>query len=478
MSIAAGDYAEALTITTPVTLQGAGAGEVSLTNPDPDNAPTVLIDAADGTVTIADIGFIDEDTTALQPVIHVATDRAATLSGITITGAPAAPSTVGVHADAGSVVTIEDATITGTGSGVLAGNSELGPDAAPAMVTINSSSIAANAVGVALVAGEATITGGSVSGSLGAGLIGYTADATFDVTGTSIIDSGDPTGGTFRGGVVIYQGGAFTGTAVTISGNDNGMMLPDGGDVTLTNSTMSDNASEGQDAGIWGRAGSTDGEPIPLTVTITGTEITGHAIGVHVEHGQTQISDSTIANNQAGVWALASSLEGSSLELTNSVVTDNDGGEAGDGTPGAGVYLEGSVDAVVTDTELSRNAIGLFAAYAHATVTGGVIADNDWAGVFAVEEPHAQQRTTVDLTGTSITGNGLDADLGSLFGFGGIALSFAASVTGSDLTIADNAGGVMVQGGSLSLTDSTISDSVRTNLDDLVGGRSPATAPS
>ncbi|QOR71841.1 right-handed parallel beta-helix repeat-containing protein [Ruania alkalisoli] len=468
VSIAAGDYDEALTIATPVTLQGAGADEVTLTNLAPDSMPAVLIDAAAGAVTIADIGFTDDNAMpSSEPAIRIAADSTAMLSGISITGDELAPAGAGVVADAGSTVTIDGATITGVGTGVAVGDIAL-VDPAPAMVTINSSTIAAELTGVAVTRGVATITGGTVSGRIGGGLFGYSSDAAFNVTGTSIIDSGDPSGGTFRGGVVIYDGGTFTGEDVTISGNDNGMMLPDGGDVTLINSTVSDNTGASQSAGIWGRTDTTEGESIPLTVSITGTEITGHAFGVNVEHGQTQISDSTIANNETGVQAIASLAE-SSLELTNSAVTDNDGGATDDGIPGAGLYLDGPVDAVVTDTELSRNILGLFAGYADVTMTGGVVADNEWAGVFAVEEPHSQRRTTIDLTGTQITGNGLDPHLGSAFGFGGIALRFSATVTGHDLTITGNAGGAMVQGGSLSLTDSIISDNVRTDLDDLFG---------
>ncbi|CAM3491037.1 right-handed parallel beta-helix repeat-containing protein [Occultella aeris] len=473
VEIAAGSYAETLTITTPVTLHGVSAGEVVLTNPAVDDTATVLVDA-DGAVTIADLTFVAENTSgAVKPVIHLAGDRTATLSGIVISAGPSGliGATVGVLTDGGSTVTIEDASISGTFNGVAAGGLSTEPgDPAPATVSISGSTIAATGTGVGLLAGEATITGGSVSGTLGAGLTGYTSGAVFDVTGTSITDSGAPEGGTFRGGVVLYQGGTFLGEDVTISGNDNGLMLPEGGTVTLTDSAVTGNLGEESGQGIFGRAGeSAGGDPIPLTVSLTGTEVSGNGVGLTLEGAQTQISDSTIADNLAGISSTAGEA-GASLELTDSVVTGNapvDIGAPGSMVP-AGVFIGGPVDAVVTNTEISANLIGMYVTAADVTVTGGEVSDNDWAGIFAAEEPYATLRTTVDVTGTSITGNGLNNG-GAVYGFGGIAIRFAATVTGSDLTIAGNSVGAMVQGGALSLTDSTITDSVRTPFDNPAG---------
>ncbi|WP_163543243.1 right-handed parallel beta-helix repeat-containing protein [Occultella kanbiaonis] len=473
VEIAAGSYAEALTLTTPVTLQGAGAGDVVLTNPAVDDTATVLIDA-DGAVTIADMTFLAENAGgAVKPVIHLAGDRTATLSGIVISAAPSglAGATVGVLTEGGSTVTIEDAAISGTFNGVTAGGLSTEPgDPVPTTVSISGSTIAATGTAVALLAGEATITGGSVSASLGAGLTGYTSGAVFDVTGTSITDSGAPEGGTFRGGVLLYEGGTFLGEDVTISGNDNGVMLPEGGTLTLTNSAVTGNLGEESGQGIFGRAGeSSGGDPIPLTVSLAGTEVSGNGVGLTLEGAQTQISDSTIADNLAGISATAGDA-GASLELTDSVVTGNtpvDVGAPGSIVP-AGVFIGGPVDAVVTNTEISANLIGMYVTAADVTVTSSQVADNDWAGIFAAEEPNATLRTTVDVTGTSITGNGLDNG-GAAFGFGGIAIRFAATVTGSDLTIAGNSVGAMVQGGALSLTDSTIRDSVRTPFDNPAG---------
>ncbi|MBZ2199538.1 choice-of-anchor Q domain-containing protein [Occultella gossypii] len=471
VAIAAGSYAEALTVTTPVTLQGASTGEVVLTNPSVDDTAMVLIDA-DGAVTIADMSFVDESVSNdVRPVIQLAENRAATLSGIVISGAPTGPGagTIGVLTEGGSTVTIENAAISGTFYGVTAGGLLTEPgDPVPATVSISESSIAATGAGVALLAGEATITGGSVSGSLGAGLLGYTGAAVFNVTGTAITDSGAPEGGTFRGGVVLYQGGTFLGDDVTISGNDNGVMLPEGGTVTLTNSTVTDNAGAEAGNGIWGRPGP-DGEPV--IVELTGTQVSANGVGLALEDAQTQIIDSTIADNYTGLW-LTASAEGSSLELTNSAVTDNvadiDNG-GGALAAGAGVYLL-RVDSVVTDTEISGNVMGMYAEFAEVTVTGGVIADNGLAGLFSAERPHSEERTTVDLTGTTISGNGLEADsLGAGFGFGGIAMRFSTVVTGHDLTISGNALGASVSGGTLSLTDSSVTDGVSTALDDVLG---------
>ncbi|TDE94863.1 LPXTG cell wall anchor domain-containing protein [Occultella glacieicola] len=413
VAIAAGSYAEALTITTPVTLQGSAAGDVTLTGTSLDDAPTVLVDAG-GDVTLADLSLVAGDvTSAFRPVIRVSEDRSVTLSRIDISGGASSLGAVGVLGEGGSTITIEDSAIAGVGYGVVGGDPVLDPGAgaAPVTVAIGETAIITSGVGVAMMAGVATITGGTVSGSLGAGLLGYTPDAAFDVTGTAITDSGEPAGGTYRGGVVFQQGGTFTGHDVTISGNDNGVMLGEGGAVTLTNSTVADNG--------------------------------------------------------AGILATSSTGDGT-LVLTDSVVTRNRG-DADGATALGGVFLDG-FDAVLTDTELSANEVGLYAEFAEVTITGGVVADNHLAGIFAAERPRSAERTTVDLTGTEITGNGLDVDgPAASFGLGGIALRFSATVTGSDLTISGNALGASVQGGTLRLEDSTVRDNVRTALDEGIG---------
>ncbi|WP_420113347.1 NosD domain-containing protein, partial [Pseudactinotalea sp.] len=467
VAIAAGSYSEALEITTPVSLQGAGPGDVTISHPGTDDVPTILVDA-DGEVSISGVSLTGSSSMAPgTPIVHVAPGRAATLTTVAVAG-DGASSLAGVWADQDSTVAIENSTITSVGYGVTGGGTD--PGAGPATVSLTTTTITATLVGVTMAAGVATIEGGSVSGEIGAGLVGA-SNVTFNVTGTSILDSGAPEGGTFSGGVVLQGGGTFFGDGVTISGNKNGIMLPSGGDVTLVGSTVSENISDAAGGGIYGRPGTTTGgDEIPFTLSLTDTAIERNRIGLSLDNPETvEILNSTISNNLAGIVA-ATQAPDATLTITDSEVLNNTGAL----TPGApsytgtGISLEGPLEVDVTNTEIDGNLTGILANYATVTITGGSISDNDWVGLFAIEEPHSELRSTVTLTGTAIERNGLDAPTAAVFGLGGIATSFFASVTGSNVTLTGNAIGATISGGTLALTDSVIRDSVISSFDDVV----------
>lgn len=467
VSIAAGSYAETLPITTAVTLQGSGAADVVLAGTDATQ-PTIVVDAA-GAVRIADMTIQPAPGANVgQPVIDIEHDGALVLTRATVSGAPGDPATaVGVLAGVGSTLTVDDSTMSGLFTAIGAGADELtGTNTGPATVSISSSFLDGNGNGIAVFAGTVTIIGGSISQNMGTGIVAYGPDVVIHATATAISGNGEPEAGDMQGGVVLQQGGTFTGEGLTMAGNSYGVAAHAGGEVTLTDSSIVDGL-----IGVLGRANESESGVALVDLTMSGSEVSGHTVGMGLDGVQAQIITSTVTANSGGIvtWATAGSR--GSLELTSSVVSGNGDGNGPQSEVGpAGVSIEGPTDVVITDTELDHNGVGLFVSPdSTLTMTGGTISDNDWIGLFLVEQPNSGTEITADLTGTSITGNGFDPPPGAFFGFGGIGANFHAAVTGTDLTIAGNAVGVMLQGGSLHLTDSAVRDSVTSPLDEVLG---------
>ncbi|WP_162458660.1 right-handed parallel beta-helix repeat-containing protein [Pseudactinotalea suaedae] len=465
VSIAAGPYTESLAITTPVTLQGAAG--VVLTGSE-EGEPVVHV-STDSAVTITDMTIHPGpwDGTGIGNVVRVEQGGAADLTRVAISGeGEDGLANIGVLALPGSTVDLAESTISGVAHAVMAGG-ELGEaSTGPATVTMTTSALTGNSNGIAMLAGDLTVTDSSMSDNMAAGVMAYGPEVLIEITGTTISDNGTDGAGDSQGGVVLQRGGTFTGERLTMAGNSYGVAAHGGGEVTLTDSSIVDGI-----IGVLGRADESGGEVSLLDLTMSGSEMSGHTLGMGLDGVRAQISTSTVTANSGGIvtWATAGSR--GSLELTDSVVSGNGDGNGPESEIGpAGVSIEGPTDVVITDTELDHNGVGLFVnPDSTLSMTGGTISDNDWIGLFLAEQPNSGTEITADLTGTSINGNGFNPPTGAIFGFGGIGTRFHAAVTGTDLTIADNAAGVLLQGGSLTLTDSAVRDTVTTPLDDVLG---------
>ncbi|HET8591750.1 MAG TPA: S-layer homology domain-containing protein [Nakamurella sp.] len=476
VSIASGDYSETLTVTDAITLQGDSQTGVVLSNPSTADEPTLVIDA-DGLVTIAGMTImspVPPDTSTTTVTVRVEAGRTATLSQVTVTTAPdSVPGAIGVIAGRASTLTLDRSTVTGFAFfGVVAGGDLTGEaEPEPATLMVTSSSVSDNGGGIALLAGTATVIGGTVSGNTFAGLMTYTANTAFHVSETSITGNGSSDAGSFAGGVVLQSGGTFTGNGVTISGNSVGVMAG-GGDIGLTDSVLKDNGGttdndELYGAAIQGQQGfdPTTGDPIRLTVTIIGTEVSDNSAGLRLNDAtQARIEDSTIADNTMVGISLAVGSGGitTDLTVTDSSVTGNGHGVATVLTStGAGMLLT-ATDAVVTDTDISGNLIGVAGnGDTHLTITGGTVSDNTTGGMLVVGSGTSENDASFDVTGTSITGNGLAP--GPYPWAAGITL-LGGSVVGKNVTISGNLNGILAGTGAadaeLTLTDSVVSDSV------------------
>ncbi len=480
VSVASGTYSEALTLSHAITLQGDSQAGVVLNNPSTDDVPTITIDA-DGPVTVARMTITPaEPSDSVQNTVAVRAQAGstATVSQITVSN-PTSLAVGGIHAAGGSTLSLDRSTLTGLAFGVAVGNLPGDGTSVPATATVTDSTITNNNAGVLLAAGTATITGGSVSGNTFAGLAGSTSDAAFQVTDTSITDNGSPANGS-GAGVLLQSGGSFTGGNVTISGNYDGVLAE--GDVTLTSSTVTNNGGSTQDGTPYGggilvqpRTDPDTGDPIPLAVSITGTDVSGNTFGVQLPYTQATITGSTITNNAMfGITAQGSDAQHpGTLALTGSTVKDNgpQSGTSAVASQNLGGLSLADVDATVTGTSFTGNTIGVMSTRSSTvTINGGAVADNPLGGVFAGQG--VGTLPSIDLADVSITGNGLATSAAFPFA-AGITVT-AGTVTGRGLAISGNSNGVLASANgadaTLTLTDSVVSGNVITEQEVLPGG--------
>jgi filamentous hemagglutinin family protein len=211
--------------------------------------------------------------------------------------------------------------------------------------------------------------------------------------------------------------GDITFNSVTIrNGNANfGGGIFATGNVTLTNSTVSDNTANSAGGGILAVS----------TVTLTNSTVSGNTAGVDGggiwTFGTVTLTNSTVSGNTAGqfgggIWAV------STVSLTNSTVSGN----AASIFDGGGIWANGTV--TLTNSTVSGNTAG---------VDGGGISSND----------------TVTLTNSTVSGN-----TAGQFG-GGISSNDTVTLTNSTVSgnTANSAGGGIRASGTVTLTNSTVS---------------------
>jgi hypothetical protein len=156
------------------------------------------------------------------------------------------------------------------------------------------------------------------------------------------------------------------------------------------------------------------------TMTISGlTIINGSGGGIHNDHAMLTLSNCTISGNQGGgIYNDAEDSGSALLEINNSSVTNNSGG---------GIYndaLDGGVATLnITDSSLTNN-------------SGGAIYSRGWLCTFC---PHGT--ATVQITNSSIVGNGSTPNGGAIYSDTGQAGPTTVSLSNS--TVSGNAGAGM-----------------------------------
>lgn len=237
------------------------------------------------------------------------------------------------------------------------------------------------------------------------------AVGSLDVTNADLIDNST---------AIVTEGVPTTVTASAISGGTSGILTADA-DLSVTNSQLEGSTADAEqdDTGIWS---ANSGEE-PVTLTVTGSDVSSYVNGVQVGAVAAAVSGSSIADNlRAGIMAQRTEQDGAptagTLTISDTEITGN--GSEGFGPFGSGVL---AVDGAVTATNVT-------------------IADNYTGMVIGSAD--------VTLTGSSVTGSGADApEEGPLVGVGILALGEAQGgeapqlvVTGSE--VSGNRGGLML----------------------------------
>ena len=236
-----------------------------------------------------------------------------------------------------------------------------------------------------------------------------TPTPTIIVTNTN--DSGP---GSLRQALADASDGDIIGFAVTGTiGLTNGELLVD------HSITISGPGAE--NLAVNGNAKSTIFHVAPAqTVTISGLTITnGSGNSIHNDHAVLILNNCTITGNQGGgIYNDAENSGGASLEINNSSVTNNSG---------AGIYNDALGDGIatlnITGSSLTNN-------------SGGAIYSRGWLCTFC---PHGT--ATVQITDSSITGNGSTPNGGAIYSDTGLPGPTTVSLTNS--TVSGNAGAGM-----------------------------------
>lgn len=286
-------------------------------------------------------------------------------------------------------------------------------------------------------------------------IVGLGAGATIDATGL-----GDRVFNVLGNANLILENITITGGTATNGINDRddnnqggGIRIEKDGSATLTDSTVSGNASVNRGGGIFNSKGtltidnstisgnsasSGAGLATSGNMTVSNSDISGNTAvngggGIAVASGTTTVNNTNISNNSGGFNGGGIFLDiGGRIEVADSLIADNTADNKG-----GGLIAFGNSNATVTNTTVSGN---------FARKSGGGI--------------QVEKNGNMTLIDSTVSDNTADVN-GSASNGGGISTSGSVNITGS--TISTNfansgGGGINIDAdGSLTMTDSTVS---------------------
>ncbi len=432
-----------------LTLQGHGA---TITQTCQDT-PILRSDVAAPTFTVDSVTLIGGPNSGMAVNgAGILSESRLVLSNSTVTGADGGAGGNIIDGGSGSGMTY-DITITNS---VITGNDNTAINIDSGSVSVNGSSqiTSNNGNGIGLIDGSPlSVVDSLISGNSGIGASTTGMGTTqLTITNSTITDNG-------KGGVSCSACGATTITEATITGNGTTATFEGGGvsftvdqddptdspQLTITDSTIADNNAARRGGGVFvGFVESSEPTAPAAQAVITGSQITGNTTtgsdrdggGIAVDTGDLTVTDSTVADNDAGTGGAMVVSDGGGIYAQERV---------GDGvTEPYDVTVTGST---ITGNSATGSAGGLRAATEGVVaVTGSTIgANTSSAGRGGGAEIRAH---AASLTNSRVTANGAQAGAG--VSFSGLSVPGTLTVTGSTID-ANNAASLTGSGGGLLL---------------------------
>ena len=262
------------------------------------------------------------------------------------------------------------------------------------------------------------------------------------------------TGGRTTGNNTSYYDSTYSGGAIRSLTS---------GDVTITNSVISNNSTEGDRAYGGGvfftKTGLPGGHLILIDTTVSGNSTLGfNAHGGGIDALRATLTNSTVSGNSTSGFGDGGGISGSTVTLTGSTVSGNSV-VGGDGGKGGGIFISGTV--TLTDSTVSGNSIsgtsvggGGIWANSNVTLTRSTVSGNSASGIFGDGGGILAQLGDVTINQSTISGNS------SSFRGGGIK-TFLGNVTINQSTISGNSssyrgGGIWNGDETVRITDSIV----------------------
>lgn len=330
-----------------------------------------------------------------------------------------------------------------------------------------------NAGGTVLVINGTTITGNVANGTSGSG-----GGILNDAGGNLVVVGGTISGNTANragGGIEDNSGSAGVVTltnvaldnnsagvdigagAVANPGNGGGLHISGDGDVSISGGTVNGNFAAQEGGGLWNSTG---------TLTITGTTISNNTVNAEDNAG----------NDQGGGGVFNN---GGTLDIDNATITDNQADiNAGNGggvmTVGGTVTIDGGTisgnSAVRAGGGIENNAGTV--TLTDVTLGGTLAADGNTAGING-GGLHVSGVGITEIFGGRVSNNVAGQEGGGLWnsasgsmviqssGSGGTLID-SNTANGDDAATVQGGGGIFNVGGTLSISDATISNNVST----------------
>ncbi len=383
--------------------------------------------------------------------LHITGNGNATITDGTVSMNTAAEEGGGIWNGTG-IMTIDGTTVTAntaSGDGADQGgggifNAGGTVNVSNAFITLNTANGLAGSGGGVLndAGGSVTFTDTEISGNI-ANRAGGGIEAT---AGTS----------TSLNAVTLVSNNVGVAPAVASPGNGGGLHITGDGNATITLGTVTSNTAAAEGGGLWNGTG---------TMTIDGTNITSNTAsgagpdqgggGVFNAGGAVNISNATISLNTADGAAgsgggILNDASGS-ITVTGTLISDNVANRAG-----GGIEVTGATTTTLTDVQIIGNNAG---------VVPSVAAPGNGGGV------HITGAGSVVINGGSVNFNVAAAEGGGLWNSFTGTLIVQSSLLGATTILSNTAngddieqggGGVFNDGGSILITDATISLNVST----------------